>query len=180
MARLGLFCGSATGAKLAYGAAAREVGRLLAQNGIGLVYGGSHLGLMGMAADACLEAGGEVIGVMPKFMVSREIAHRGLTELHIVESMHERKAMMAELSDAFLALPGGFGTLDEFCEIVTWAQIKIHSKPFGVLNVEGFYNHFLLQADVAEREGFVKTHHRDILLESDDVTDMLTALFPVR
>src|SRR6266481_626511 len=132
-----VFCGSSFGRRAEYREAAEELGRLLARRGISLVYGGGNVGLMGVIADACLGAGGRVVGVMPRSMVDREIAHLGLTELHVVESMHERKALMADLSDAFIALPGGYGTLEEFAEVVTWSQLGIQVKPCGLLNVEG-------------------------------------------
>ena len=135
-----VFCGSSTGEDPAYAEAARDLGRLIAGNGLTLVYGGGHVGLMGVVADAALDAGGEVIGVMPKALVDREISHTSLTKLHVVHSMHERKAMMSELSDAFVALPGGNGTLEEFFEVLTWAQLGEHGKPCGLLNVAGYYD----------------------------------------
>lgn len=178
MPRLAVFCGSSPGNRIEYKDAARRLGQLLAEQDIGLVYGGSHMGLMGNIADACLAWGGEVIGVMPGFMAGREIAHRGLTKLHLVETMHERKAMMADLSDAFVALPGGFGTWDEFCEIVTWSQIGLHQKPFALLNVEGFYDAFVAMADHAAKEGFLRPQQRQMMRTFEDVETLLSTFFP--
>jgi uncharacterized protein (TIGR00730 family) len=163
-----VFCASSHGANPAYRDAARRVGRLLARQGIELVYGGGCVGLMGTIADAALAAGGRAVGVMPVSLVEREIAHTGLTELHVVASMHERKARMADLSDAFMALPGGFGTLDELCEILTWAQLGIHRKPVGLLNVASYYDHFLALLDHQVREGLLQSRHRDYLTIDDD------------
>jgi len=171
-----VFCGSSMGRRSAYRDAAHAVGTLLAQRGITLVFGGSDAGLMGVLADACLAAGGRVLGVMPRALVEMEIAHRGLTELRIVASMHERKALMADLSDAFLALPGGFGTWDEFCEALTWSQLAIQSKACAVLNVECFYDAFLAQADRAVSDGFLRPEHRDLLLADSDPPRLLDRL----
>ncbi|MBX3041744.1 MAG: TIGR00730 family Rossman fold protein [Bdellovibrionaceae bacterium] len=150
-----LFCGSRPGTNPNHGAAARELGEKLAEQGITLVYGGGHVGLMGMAADAALSKGGQVVGVIPQGLVDAEAAHQGLTTLHVTKTMHERKAMMENLSDAFVAMPGGFGTLDELCEIITWAQLKIHSKPIFLMNVNGYFDafHEFLQHSV--RDGFI-------------------------
>jgi uncharacterized protein (TIGR00730 family) len=139
MKRLCVFCGSSFGDDPAYLAAARDLGQLLAASGIGLVYGGASVGLMGAVADAALAAGGEVIGVLPQGLREREVGHNGLTELHIVATMHERKALMADLADGFIALPGGIGTLEEFCEILTWAQLGVHAKPCGLLDIADYY-----------------------------------------
>lgn len=136
------------------------MGEALAQRRLGLVYGGGNVGLMGLLADAVLARGGEVIGVIPQALVDKELAHHGVTELRIVGSMHERKALMAELADAFIALPGGFGTLDEFCEILTWAQLGFHRKPCGLLNVVGFFDPFLSHLDHAVRHRFIREQHR--------------------
>src|SRR5262245_4044044 len=133
-----VFCGSSCGTKPVYSRAAQQIGQLLSQRKIGLVYGGGNVGLMGQIADACLNEGGRVVGVMPKALVEKEIAHRGLTKLHVVESMHERKALMADLADAFIALPGGYGTWDEFCEVLTWSQLGLHRKACALLNVNGY------------------------------------------
>jgi uncharacterized protein (TIGR00730 family) len=153
--RICVFCGSSVGANLSYLAEAKSLGQQIAGGGWGLVYGGTSTGLMGVAADAALSAGGEVIGVLPQDLQDREIAHRGLTKLHLVGSLHERKALMASLSDAFIALPGGYGTLDEFFEVVTWAQLSIHSKPCVLINTEGYYDFLLRFLDYAVREEFV-------------------------
>ena len=137
MRRICVFCGSSPGSRPEYGDAAEEMGSELARRNIGLVYGGGNVGLMGTIADAVLKAGGEAQGVIPEHLMAREIGHRGLTKLHVVRSMHERKALMADLCDAFIALPGGFGTLEEFCEVVTWTQLGLHAKPCGILNILG-------------------------------------------
>ena len=156
-----VFCASSVGARLEYAAAARAFGETLAANGMGLVFGGGCVGLMGIVADATLEAGGRAIGVIPRALVEREIAHRGLTALHVVDSMHERKQLMADLADAFVLLPGGFGSWDEFCEVVTWAQLGIHRKPLGVLDVDGYYEPLFAMMDRAVGEGFVSAVQRD-------------------
>lgn len=159
-----VFCGSSGGGDPGYASEAGELGTLLATRGLRLVYGGAHVGSMGVLADAALAAGGEVVGIIPRRMARREVAHQGLTELRIVSSMHERKATMAELSDAFIALPGGLGTLEELAEILTWAQLGLHRKPVGVLDRSGFYDPLLAFLDHAVAEGFVRPHHRDLLL----------------
>jgi hypothetical protein len=146
---------------------------VLATRGIGLVYGGGDIGLMGEIANACLAEGGEVVGVIPEFMMEEEFAHHEVTQLHVVGSMHERKAMMAALSDAFVALPGGWGTLEELAEITTWAQLGLHGKPVGVLNVAGFFDDFVSFLDHATDEGFVKPAHRALLLVEDDINALL-------
>jgi uncharacterized protein (TIGR00730 family) len=171
--RVCVFCGSNTGSEERYAEAARELGRLLAREGIGLVYGGGSVGLMGQLADAVLSAGGEVIGVIPHALWAREVGHRGLTQLHIVETMHERKAMMAELSDAFIALPGGLGTLEEIFEIWTWAQLGLHAKPLGFLDVNGFYTPLMQFLDRAARERFLRTEHRAIAVVENDPEALL-------
>lgn len=176
MQKFCVFCGSNPGGEPAYSEAAVNVGRLIASRGGRLVYGGGRVGLMGSVANAALEAGGEVIGVMPRSLVEKEIAHNGLTKLHIVESMHERKALMEKLSDAFLLLPGGFGSWDEFSEIVTWAQLGIHAKPCGILNVAGYYDPFLAQIDRAVAEGFVRPAHRNMVLVASDAGMLLSRL----
>ena len=171
-----VFCASSHGASPVYDTAAAQVGRLLAEQGIELVYGGGCVGLMGTVADAVLSAGGRAVGVMPVALVEREIAHTGLTELHVVASMHERKARMADLADAFVALPGGFGTLDELCEILTWAQLGIHRKPVGILNVAGYYDHFLALLDHQVREGLLQPRHRDYVAVDDDPRRLIEKL----
>jgi uncharacterized protein (TIGR00730 family) len=176
-----VFCASSIGAKPVYAESARRFGEALAARGIALVFGGGCVGLMGVLADAAIDAGGRAIGVIPRALVEREIAHRGLTTLHVVETMHERKQRMADLADAFVMLPGGFGTWDEFCEVVTWAQLGIHRKPLGVLNVGGYYDPMLAMADRAVAEGFVSAAQRDRLVVDDDEDRLLNrlALAPV-
>lgn len=168
MKALCVYCGSNPGVRDVYAGAAEALGRTLAERGIGLVYGGAAKGLMGRLADAVLAAGGEAQGVIPHALMRKEIAHSGLTRLHVVNTMHERKAMMAELSDGFVALPGGFGTLEETIEIVTWGQLRFHAKPCGLLNVDGFFDHLLAYLDHAEAEGFLKPEHRRMLLVADE------------
>ncbi|HEX3436028.1 MAG TPA: TIGR00730 family Rossman fold protein, partial [Pseudacidobacterium sp.] len=160
--RICVFCGSADGADPAYVQTAKELGHSIAVSGMGLVYGGATVGLMGVLADAALAAGAEVIGVMPDVLMDREIAHRGITHLHFVKTMHERKALMYDHADAFIALPGGYGTLDEFIEIVTWAQIRIHQKPCILLNINGYYDSFLAFLDHAVAQGFIKPENRKL------------------
>jgi uncharacterized protein (TIGR00730 family) len=163
MRRVCVFCGSSAGERPEYRAAAADFGRALAARGLGLVYGGGCVGLMGVLADAALEAGAEVIGVIPRFLADKEIAHAGLSELRVVRSMHERKALMSELSDAFAALPGGLGTLEELFEVWTWAQLGLHKKPCGLLDAAGFYAPLTRFLDHAQHEGFVRAPHRAIL-----------------
>lgn len=159
-----VFCGSSAGRREAYADSARAMGNLLATRGIGIVYGGSALGMMGALADAALDAGGRVTGVLPRALMEREIAHPRLTELRVVDSMHARKAVMAELAHAFIALPGGIGTLEEFFEIWTWAQLGIHARPVGVLNPGGYFDGLLMFLDTAVVEGFVRPAHRALIL----------------
>lgn len=175
MKRICVFCGSSPGASPAYASAAARLGSTLAKRGLGLVYGGASVGLMGVLADAALEAGGSVVGVIPVGLARKEIAHEGLTALRIVGSMHERKAVMAELSDAFVALPGGMGTLDELFEIVTWAQLGLHSKPCGLLDVGGYFSHLLAFLDRAVEERFVKPAHRAFIQVEDEPERLLDA-----
>jgi uncharacterized protein (TIGR00730 family) len=162
--RFCVFCGSSFGARESYAVAATSLARHLVANGITIVYGGSKLGLMGKLADTAIAAGGEVIGVMPRVLVEKEASHTGLSDLRIVGSMHERKAQMAELSDAFIALPGGYGTFEEFCEVLTWTQLGLHRKPCGILNIEGYYGPLLSLFDHAVTEQFLKPVHREIVL----------------
>jgi uncharacterized protein (TIGR00730 family) len=176
LSRVCVFCGSSSGHEPRYREAAARLGRLLAEAGIGLVYGGGRTGLMGAVADAALAAGGAVTGVIPQALADREIAHYGVTELHIVKSMHERKALMADLADGFIALPGAFGTLDEFCEIITWAQLGIHDKPCGLWNVNGYWNALLVMFAHAEQEGFLKPQHRQMVLAEEDPERLLERL----
>lgn len=168
-----MFCGSNTGRRPAYKEAARAVGELLARRAITLVYGGGKVGLMGVVADACLASGGQVIGVIPRLLQEKELAHKGLTRMHVVGTMHERKALMADLADAFLALPGGFGTWDEFCEVFTWSQLGIQSKACALLNVEGYYDALLALADRATEDGFLRAEHRELLLVDGNAERLL-------
>ena len=174
--RLCVFCGSSFGARAVYREAAEEFGGLLARRGIELVYGGAHAGLMGALADAVLAGGGQVIGVIPEALVGRELAHSGLTDLRIVGSMHERKALMASLSDGFVALPGGIGTFEELFEIWTWAQLGYHAKPVGLLNVAGFYDGLLSFAATMGEVGFLRPQHQGLLIASDDLDDLLAKM----
>ena len=176
MPRLCVFCGSTPGRRPEYAAATRVFGRLLVERGYGMVYGGGHVGLMGVVADAVLEAGGEVIGVMPHALIAREIGHRGLTTMHVVDSMHERKALMADLADAFVALPGGVGTFEEMFEAITWTQLGVHAKPCGLLNVDGFFADLLRFLDHSWAEGFIKPETRAIVKASADPADLLDQL----
>lgn len=171
-----VFCGSSSGAGRRYVDAATSLGEHLARSGILVVYGGAHVGTMGVLADAALAAGGEVVGVIPEGMVEREIAHTGLTELHVVADMHERKALMAERADAFIALPGGAGTLEELFEVWTWAQLGLHAKPIGLLDIDGFYQPLRAMADHMVDEGFLRATHRDTLLFDTDPARLLRGL----
>ncbi len=168
-----VFCGSSPGNDPAYAEAASQLGRTLAERNTTLVYGGGHVGLMGVVADAALGAGGEVIGVMPKSLVEREIGHTGLTKLHVVHSMHERKALMSRLSAGFIALPGGNGTLEEFFEVLTWAQLGEHYKPCGLLNVAGYYDPLLTVFDQMVERAFLKEEHRELVLVEEDPASLL-------
>lgn len=176
MRRLCVFCGSSVGNNAAYIDAAQAMGALLAQRGIGLVYGGGKVGLMGVVADAAMQHGGEVIGVIPKALDDREIGHSGITELRVVDSMHTRKAMMADLADAFVAMPGGVGTFEEFFEAVTWTQLGLHRKPCGLLNVDGFYTPLAVFIDQAVSEGFIKPIHRTAIIVDSDPARLLDSL----
>jgi len=179
MKRVCVFCGSSYGNRECYAVAAAALAKQIVNAGLGLVYGGSNCGLMKVLADAALEKGGEVIGVIPQSMVVKEIAHTGLTDLRIVNSMHERKALMAGLSDAFIALPGGYGTLDEFCEILTWAQLGLHHKPCGILNVAGYYDQLLATFDHAAAEGFLKPRNRATIISDDNPESLIARLLIV-
>lgn len=180
MKRICVFCGSSLGGRPSFREAAALLGRTLAERRIGLVYGGASVGLMGILADAALEAGGSVVGVIPEALAKKEIAHEGLTALRIVGSMHERKAVMADLSDGFIALPGGMGTLEEFFEIVTWAQLGLHRKPCGLLDVESYYAPLLMFLDRAVEERFVKQVHRGLVLVAKDPGALLDAFAECR
>jgi len=176
MHRICVYCGSNPGARPEYGAAARELGQRMGERGIGLVYGGSKAGTMGVIADSVLEHGGEVVGVIPGTLIEHEVAHDGLSELHAVNSMHERKALMEQLADGFIALPGGYGTHDELFEILAWSQLGIHRKPIGLLNIRGYYDALLAYLDHTVREGFVAQNNRELLLVDDDPGSMIEQL----
>jgi len=173
MKRICVFCGSSLGAKPEYSKAAQELGYLMAQKGIGLVYGGASVGIMGEVANAVLKEGGEAIGVIPGFMVEKELAHKKLSDLRVVNSMHERKALMAELSDGFIALPGGFGTFEEFFEVLTWGQLSIHTKPCGLLNICNYYDKLIEFIDYSVKEQFVKVDCRALVLAGNEPKDLL-------
>jgi uncharacterized protein (TIGR00730 family) len=170
-----VYCGASTGSDPVYTEAAIELARALAARGLRVVYGGAHVGLMGLLADTALEAGAEVVGVIPKVLVDWEVAHTRLTELHVVEGMHERKAKMAELADAFVALPGGIGTLEELVEVYTWSYLGIHDKPFAVLNTAGYYDGFTAFLDHAVSQGFLRPEVRSRLLVAPDAASLLAA-----
>jgi uncharacterized protein (TIGR00730 family) len=173
--RVCVFSGSSPGGDLAYRAAATDLGHRLAERGIELVYGGASVGLMGAVADAAMEGGGHVIGVIPQSLVDREIAHPAIADLRVVESMHERKALMADLADAFVALPGGVGTLEELFEVYTWTQLGLHSKPLGLLDVRGYYGHLATFLDHAVAERFVTVEHREMLVVEERTEAMIEA-----
>jgi len=174
--RICVFCGSSPGARPEYAAAARELARHLAAAGIGLVYGGGRVGLMGVLADGVLAGDGHVIGVIPESLMGLEVEHRGLPDLRIVATMHERKALMSDLADAFIALPGGLGTLDESFEVLTWAQLGLHAKPFGLLNIGGYFDRLLEFLDHSVDERFVRPEHRDLLIVESTVAALLHKL----
>ena len=176
MKRLAIYCGSATPADPVYIETARDVGRTLAERGIGVVYGGGRLGLMGAVADAALEAGGEVIGIIPQALVDAEVAHKGCTELHVVGTMHQRKQAFTDLSDGFVNLPGGTGTMDELWEALSWAQIGYHAKPVGLLNVAGYYEHLVAFYRHMAEVGFLRAQHRDILLVDTALEGLLAQM----
>lgn len=173
MKKLCVFCGASMGAKSSYVESARLLGKTLAEQEITLVYGGASVGIMGQIADATMSAGGEVIGVMPRQLVEREVAHNSLNQFIVVENMHERKAKMAELSDGFIALPGGLGTLEEFFEVLTWSQLRLHNKPCALLNIEGYYDQLIAFLDNAVAEKFIRPIHRDMILVSDNPIELL-------
>jgi uncharacterized protein (TIGR00730 family) len=174
--RICVYCGSKPGNPASFTAAAQDLGRVLAERGIGLVYGGGTVGLMGVVADAALAAGGEVLGVIPGGLFADEVAHGGLTELYVVSSMHERKARMSELADAFIAMPGGFGTIEEVVEAVTWTQLGIHHKPVALLDVDGYYQHLLAFLDRAMDDGLLTPAGRRLLGSGDDPGRLVDAL----
>ena len=171
-----LFCGSSPGVNPAFKVAAAQLGTMLAHQNIRLIYGGGHVGLMGVAADACLKAGGEVVGIIPKKLMEKEVGHTGLTKMHVVDTMHERKALMTQLSDAFIALPGGYGTLDELFEALTWQQLAYHLLPVGVLNVCGFFDHLVLFLDHARDERLLRDAHRDSLIVDTDLARLIARM----
>ena len=175
MKRICVFCGSNQGGRPEYVEAAKKLGLLLAERNIGLVYGGAKVGTMGAIADTVLDSGADAIGVMPRLLVEKEVAHSGLTDLKIVDTMHERKHLMAELSDAFIALPGGLGTLDEFFEMATWAQLGMHDKPCGLLNVCGYFDHMIRFLDIAVSEEFVRKEHREMIFIQDNPESLIDA-----
>lgn len=176
MKRICVFCGASPGNDPRYADAARALGRAIAARGLELVYGGGSVGLMGTVADAALSAGARVTGVIPQVLQIRELAHRGLSDLRVVGSMHERKALMAELSDGFVALPGGMGTLEELAEVLTWAQLGLHARPVGLLDVAGYYRPLVAFFDQAVAAGFLRPHHRAILLEAQAAEPLLDRL----
>jgi len=176
MRRLAVYCGSSMGSDPAFALLARSLGEEMARRGIGLVYGGGHRGLMGVVADAVMDAGGEAYGVIPQALVDLEVAHTGLTELHIVGSMHERKAMMTDLTDAFVAIPGGIGTLDELFEAWSWNALGYHAKPFALLNVSGFWDELITFLDTVQASGFMSPARRAQLLVADTIPDVIEAL----
>ena len=171
-----VYCGSKTGFRPLYAAAARELGSTMARRGIGLVYGGGNVGLMGLLADAALQGGAEVIGVIPRPLANKELAHQSLNELIVVENMHQRKAIMGRRSNAFVALPGGYGTLEELFEAVAWSQLGIHCKPLGLLNTAGYFGHLLAFLDQAVREDFLRPHHRSLLRVEETIDSLLDNL----
>ncbi len=173
MKRLAVYCGSATPADPTYIEGARALGRTFAERGIGLVYGGGRTGLMGAIADGALEGGGEVIGVIPQALVDAEVAHRGLTELHVVQGMHQRKQMFTDLSDGFVTIPGGTGTMDELWEALSWAQLGYHADPVGLLNTAGYYDHLIAFWEKMGEVGFLRPQHRDLLIVADTLDVLL-------
>jgi len=176
MKNICIYCGSSTGAAPEYAQIARRMGHILADRGLGVVYGGGRVGLMGIVADAALERGGRVIGVIPEGLATEEVAHNGLTELHVVADMHQRKALMARRADAFLTMPGGIGTFEEFFETLSWATLKLHHKPLGILNTAGYFDPMLAMLDHAVAEGFLKPRHLGLLVTSDDPDALIEAM----
>jgi len=176
MKKICVYCGSSKFADEKYYELAYSVGQQLAQNGIGVVYGGGNVGLMGNVANGALDAGGEVLGVIPHYLKELELAHEGLTQLYITQSMHERKALMAHLSDGFIALPGGYGTLEELAEVTTWSQLNYHHKPVGLLNAFGFYDHLLQWIEHAHQEKFIRGKHRQLIASADTLSALITKM----
>jgi hypothetical protein len=173
MKRLCVYCGSSAGVNEAYATAARDLAGVLVRHDIELIYGGASRGIMGIIADAVLRGGGRVTGIIPRFLERKEVAHRQLTELHVVESMHARKSMMAELADGFIAMPGGFGTLEEIIEIITWGQLGFHECPCGLLNTCGYFDHLLAFLDHTQSEGFLRAQHRSMLLVASTPVELV-------
>jgi uncharacterized protein (TIGR00730 family) len=173
---IAVYCGSSEGTESIYKDQAELLGKTLAENNVTLVYGGAQIGIMGIVADAVMQNGSKTIGVIPKFLCSKEVAHTGLTELIITESMHDRKLKMLELSDAMIALPGGFGTMEELFEVLTWAQLGLHTKPIGVLNVDGFYDDLINLVDKMKKKEFLKPEHQEMLVVSDNISELLDQL----
>lgn len=180
MKRICVFAGSNSGARAEYVAGARELGRVLAERGLGLVYGGGRVGLMGALADEALSRGGHVIGVIPEALMAREVGHKGLSELRVVKSMHERKAMMADLADGFVALPGGFGTVEEFFEVLTWAQLGLHRKPCALLDIDGYYEPLLSFVEHSVGQGFVKPEYSAMISTSGSPAELLDRMATYR
>ncbi|PZF73764.1 LOG family protein [Taibaiella soli] len=176
MKSVAIFCGSSEGNHPEYKEQAYLLGKVLAGRGMRVIYGGARIGLMGAVADGALDHGGEVIGVIPEFLQTKEVAHEGLTDLIVVDTMHERKLKMHELSDAIITLPGGFGTMEELFEMLTWAQLGLHGKPIGVLNTRGFYTDLFELADRMVNSGFLKANHRDMLLNCDNIDELITEM----
>ncbi len=176
MKNICIYCGSAAGVRPEYIEVAHRLGRVLAEQNLGLVYGGGRVGLMGIVADAALERGGRVIGIIPQALATEEVAHSGLTELHVVGDMHERKAMMARRSDAFLTMPGGIGTFEEFFETLSWAALKLHHKPIGILNVAGYFDPLIALLDHAVAEGFLRSKHLGHLITGEDPRALVAAV----
>jgi uncharacterized protein (TIGR00730 family) len=173
MKSITVFCGSSSGFRPEYAEAAKELGRHFVEQKIGLVYGGGKVGLMGIIADEVMKNGGEVIGIIPESLEKKEVGHRQITELRVVDSMHERKALMAELADGFIAMPGGIGTFEEFFEILTWAQLGFHDKPCGLLNVQNYYDDLLKLCDNAVNQGFLRLEHRSLIIEDSNPISLL-------
>ena len=173
MQRICVYCGSNSGSRPEYAEAARDLANVLVRHDLELVYGGADKGIMGVIADEVLALGGKVHGVIPKMLCEKEVAHQNLTELHVVASMHDRKSMMAALSDGFIAMPGGFSTLEEIIEIITWGQLKFHDKPCGLLNVEGYFDHLLAYLDHASAEGFLRTENREMMLHDESAVGLV-------
>lgn len=176
MKYISIFCGSSSGSEPIYAEQARLLGQSIAKRGYSIVYGGAHVGLMGQVADGALDAGGEVIGVIPQFLKSKELEHTKLSEIHVVETMHERKALMNKLSDAVIALPGGYGTLEELFEMLTWAQLALHKKPVAILNTNEYYNPLITMSQTMIKNGFLKEDYRDLLLVDDNIDRLLNKM----